>query len=127
MNNRQRGAIATVLDQSILAKHANGQAKSLGDDGSLLFQAGPGPQMLLDTEDGPAVINSEGVGHTLKDGTITTYLHYGMSLMPITLPLAAIESAKTSEKIDIADGIRTFGSRLDVNHHLWFDRTTQTS
>jgi hypothetical protein len=34
------------------------------------------------------------------------------------LPIEAVEACRTGESIDLADHIRTFGSRLDVNHLL---------
>jgi len=36
------------------------------------------------------------------------------------LPLEVAEACRTGERVDLADHIRTFGSRLDVNHWHWY-------
>lgn len=123
MNNRNRGAFATILNEDTLVAHAN---SLLPSDDPLKFN-GFGRQMLLNTNDGPAVINAEGVGNLPSKGTIAVFLSYGMTPTPVDLPVSVIEAAKTDEKIDLADGIRIFGSRLDVNHHEWYSRAKRVT
>lgn len=119
MSNRQRGTIVTVLDQDILVRYAN---EHFTDDTNLKFRPGFARQMLLLTEDGPAVINTEGLGYVLAGDAVAVILEYGMSLTDVDVPLDLIEAAKTDEHIDLADGIRIFGDRLDQNHDLWCAR-----
>lgn len=123
MNNRNRGAFATILNEDTLVAHAN---SLLPNDDPLKF-SGFGRQMLLDTNDGPAVINGEGVGNIPQKDTIAVFLSYGMTLTPVDLPVSVIEAAKTDEKIDLADGIRVFGARLDANHHEWYSRAKRVT
>ena len=126
-STRRRGATATVLDREMLLVAAREQFPSQYPDfaeeaGGLTH--GPGHQMLLETADGLAVVNSEGVGNGTVDGTISLHFSYGFTWTPVTLTVEQVEAAKTSETIDLADGIRTFGDRLDSNHFLWWSRAT---
>lgn len=121
MSNRKRGAIATVLDMDVLVRHANEQIA--GDESPLRFHAESDRRMLLETEEGLGVIDGEGVGYDSEGDQITVNLCYGITLTPVDLPLSIIEEAKTDERIDIADGIRVFGDRLEANHYLWYSRT----
>lgn len=125
MSSRKRGAIASVLDMDVLVRHANEQIAD--DESTLKFHTENGTRMLLETEVGPAVLDSEGVGYERDGNTITVNLCYGITMTPVDLPLAVIEKAKTDQRIDIADGIRTFGDRLDANHQTWFSLSRHTA
>ena len=75
---------------------------------------GPTPQMLFTVEEGPAIVNNEGVGAVAEDDLIAVYFTDGFQWFPIDLNLTeVIETTGTSETIDLAEGIRSFGSRLD--------------
>lgn len=113
---RQRGAIATILDDEVLNRYANEKAGGKPP----VYQGGIFRQMFLETTQGPAVINSDGVGLTADEGEIIVYLSSAFGIDAVPIPLSIIEKAKTEERIDLADGIRVFGDRLDSNHYTWF-------
>ena len=73
-----------------------------------------------------AVVNGEGVGE-IADETdeIEVYFAYGFQLTTVKLTLEEIAQADSGERIDLADGIRTFGARLSSNHHIWFRKYDQ--
>jgi hypothetical protein len=81
---------------------------------------------LLETPDLFAVIGTEGVGHFSTDGETCRVLFTwdGMQYDTAELRIAHIRLCETSGEVDLADAIRTFGSRLDANHHEWYRRAT---
>jgi hypothetical protein len=61
---------------------------------------------------------TEGVGHwTRSDNTLGIWCGAGMHQFTIPLGLDIVPLA--ADPIDFADHVRTFGSRLEVNWHLW--------
>lgn len=120
---RPQGAIATTLDPESLLKA--GRAKYAEQcpeaDASLLTNA-PLPQMLIPVNRGEvAIVNGEGVGNIAdENGNIEVWFAKGFQYVPLELSLEEVAGTVTDEKIDLADGIRTFGARLDSNHYTWF-------
>ena len=125
MTTRPTGAIAKKLDaeallalgrEALLAEHPTAEAQ--------LLSHGPQPQMMFAVDHGnAAIVNGEGVGAIAdENGKIEVHFCYGMTWTPLKLDLERIGYAATEEKIDLAEGIRTFGSRLDGNHYQWFNR-----
>ncbi|MGO2822526.1 MAG: hypothetical protein ACTIA5_17150 [Brachybacterium tyrofermentans] len=115
---RPAGAIATILDADVLLDSARAARPGSSID------HGPRPQMLLAVNHGElAVVNREGVGCISGDDkTVGVYFDLGGMWDVIPLPHSVIAHAATEEKVDLADGIRTFGGRLDSNHYTWFSR-----
>ena len=108
--SRERGVEVEVLDYEKLAAacHEYGLAAPSYSGNAILRR-----------RDGAAVVISyEGVANTeLREGmvcvtTMFTEWQY--------LPLEVAEACRTGERVDLADHIRTFGSRLDVNHWHWY-------
>lgn len=61
---------------------------------------------------------TEGVGHwTRSDNTLGIWCSAG--LYQFTIPLGLDRVPLAEAPIDFADHVRTFGSRLEVNWHLW--------
>lgn len=124
-NPRPAGALATVLNAEALLAAACEQLplQYPGSDPAAL-RHGPLPQMLLTVDLGDAaIVNNEGVGAVADEhGIIDVWFTYGLELIKIALPLSTIVTAFTGEEIDLADGIRTFGARLDANHYRWHAR-----
>lgn len=127
-DGRRGGAVASVLNSEALlaAGRAAYAEEHPGVDAAALVDHGPLPQMTF-TADGDlvAVVNGEGVGGIGTDG-VTVDVWFSVGGMWDTLPirLSAIAEATEHETIDLADGIRHFGARLDANHCLWRDRYT---
>lgn len=124
-NSRPTGAIAVKLDAEILLAKARAEfAKQFPEADAAQLSHGPQPQMHFAVDRGnAAVVNGEGVGYVATENdTIEVYFSYADTWVPVVLPLSHIGHATTHDRIDLAEGIRTFGSRLDVNHLIWFNR-----
>ena len=125
MSERKLGAIAVTLDPTILLTAARAKfAIAHPEAEPTLLNNGPLPQMLFPVNRGEAaIVNNEGVGSIAdEDDNIQVTFTYGYQWLEVTLTLDEINQAATDEKIDLADGIRTFGSRLDSNHYNWFSK-----
>ena len=122
-STRPRGASAVVLDPETLLAAARAKFRSTIDH----LGHGPQPQMLIPVHRGEAaVVNGEGVGEIADEADeIDVYFAYGFQLTTVKLSLEEIALADTGERIDLADGIRVFGSRLDANHRIWFRKYDQ--
>ena len=119
-STRYRGAVVTVLDGEKLLTAARAEAASQYPDMRPESLHSIYQQMLMVTSGGRhAVVNSEGVGSREEDGRLSVWLVADMTVMPVEVSVPAVLAARTAEAIDLADGIRTFGIRLDVNHGLW--------
>lgn len=124
-NTRTLGAIAVKLDPEILLVSAREEfAGQFPEADATHLTNGPLPQMLFAVDRGNGcVVNGEGVGAIAnEDDQIEVHFSYGMTWVPVLMPMSKINDAATEERIDLAEGIRTFGSRLDVNHLRWFNR-----
>lgn len=86
------------------------------DAASSDLQPGPLPQMILAVARGnPAIVNGEGVGAIATDeDVIEVYFSNGFIVFPLELTLNDVAHAVNDDTIDLADGIRTFGGRLDA-------------
>jgi hypothetical protein len=109
---RPRGTTVEVLDYTKLAAACDEHAvnrPSYGTNG------------LLRKADGSAavVISSEGVCSAKMPEPGMVYLDTEWCAEWQALPLEAVEACRTGETRDLADLIRTFGYRLDVNHLQW--------
>lgn len=124
-NTRPTGALTTVLDPEALLVAAREQLRVQypGSDPAVL-RNGPLPQMLFTVDHGEAaVVNGEGVGAVADEHDIVdVWFSYGYEWIKIALTLPTIADAFTGDEIDLADGIRTFGARLDANHYRWYAR-----
>ncbi len=124
-NTRPAGALTTVLDSEALLAAAREQLplQYPGSD-PVALRDGPLPQMLFTVDRGEAaVVNGEGVGAVADEHDIVdVWFTYGYELIKIALTLPTIANAFTGDEIDLADGIRTFGGRLDANHYRWYTR-----
>jgi|GEM_PF-3775358 len=123
---RPAGAIADTLNPHTLLELGRAALlKAHPDAAPNALTHGPTPQMLITVEDDAlAVVNGEGVGTVANGDTVEVYFAYGMTYLPLQIPTEKLRTAITSEMVDLADGIRTFGIRLDVNHGFWLRRYT---
>ena len=109
---RRRGVTVELLDYTKLAKACadHGLAAPSYSTNGLLRRKSDGQ---------PVIISYEGVGpretRPGMAGLDTEWREWQF------LPLAAVEACRTGEEQDLADLIRTFGSRLDVNHLNWYE------
>lgn len=127
--NRPAGAVALVLDpEQLLERGRDAFATQYPDEAPDLLNHGPLPQMMFAVDRGNhAIVNGEGVGSVADDtDQISVHFTYGMSIISIQLTLDAVATAVTEEKIDLRDGIRVFGDRLDSNHYRWYSRYDAT-
>lgn len=127
-DGRKGGAIASTLDPAVLldAGRAAYAEEHPGAGAAALVDHGPLPQMTF-TADGDlvAVVNGEGVGGVGTDGTtVDVWFSVGGMWDTLPIPLSIIAEATGRETIDLADGIRHFGARLDSNHYGWRARYT---
>lgn len=122
---RPTGALAQVIDPTrLLELGRTAYLTQHPDAAPAALSHGPIPQMLLAIDENTlhAVVNSEGVGAIIDNDTIDVFFTADMTRLPLAIPFDEIRTALTDETIDIADGIRTFGARLDNNHALWHRR-----
>lgn len=83
--------------------------------------------MMLQSNGVIAVINDEGVGQEEYKADGESYCKIlaavGLSF-PDEFPMRVSELKKALSKdtIDLAEAIRSFGSRLDSNHYMWYRR-----
>lgn len=127
-DGRVGGSIASVLDADALltAGRELYAEQHPGADVAAAVTHGPLPQMTF-TADGDrmAVVNGEGVGGVSADGaTVPVWFAVDGMWDTLELPAAAVAQATTLDVIDLADGIRHFGHRLDANHRGWRARYT---
>jgi hypothetical protein len=132
-DNRERGILLNVLDLSALAPAALEYAqREYPESGFTSVEPGFGPYGVADTDHGLFVVCNEGVGwevtgdkplavecygETKVDGKVTSF-----SMLPacvVYLTPAQVRGAVTEETIDLADLVRRFGDRLEVNFSIW--------
>lgn len=122
-NTRPTGAIAVVLNpDALLERGRRAYVERYPDATPEGLQHGPLPQMLMAVHRGlPAVVNGEGLGEiATAEDRIEVHFSNGMSWFPLELSLEHVGYAATDQTIDLADGIRTFGDRLNANHYAWY-------
>lgn len=123
-NTRPRGARTTILDNKVLAAAGRKAYQAAYNEPCDTLEVGYSQNMLFAVDRGiGAVVNDEGVGAEFTDeDTVNVYYRLGISIFPLAIPVDDINNAVTDERVDLADGIRTFGARLDANHATWFRR-----
>lgn len=131
-STREYGVLVPQLDNERLLELGKRVAREAypGEDLAAL-QVAHQPQMLV-TIPGPglaktAVVNREGVGHIEKDRTVAVYFTHHYTTFALDLPLEEVQACwDCTTIIDLADGIRTFGARLEVNFYRWHCKATGT-
>lgn len=123
-SNRPTGAIARVLDEERLLEIGKQYAvQEYPELKARDLNHGPLPQMIFGVDRGKAaaIVNTEGVGSVQDENNhVDVYFRSDYTIFPVRIPLDALTDAVTETTIDLADGIRTFGARLDSNHYTWF-------
>lgn len=125
---RPTGAIGYVLSSEVLlAKGRDAYVRTYPTADPSHLRPGPLPQVIIAVDRGtPAIVNSEGVGAIATEGdVIEVYFSTGHTFFPLELTLSEVADAVSEETIDIADSIRSFGDRLNANHHRWHGRYDQ--
>ena len=122
MTDRQRGKVGLVLDNDILFDAMLKQLASPQDRAwaSLAFDL----NVLYTTEEGLAVVTSEGVGHIESKGTIKIEAALGGFLVSVMVPVEDVRRAATTTAADLADVVRSFGTRLENNFWIWYAQIT---
>lgn len=123
---RTRGALAhTINHEKLLELGKQAFTPLYPDHDPARLEHGPLPQMLIVVDDlKHAVVNGEGVGKVeQEDGTVEVAFVYGMSVLNLPINVEDALRLASADRIDLADGIRTFGDRLDTNHSIWARRT----
>lgn len=144
-SNRERGIVLRRLDPEALGRKALDHLRVMWPEvewtaagfayGYAVIEVG--------TDDGTTVyvVNTEGVGYEVTPGkpwvldVIASWKdedgrpHSGMSHNAYVYlsPHEALELSRddSTEDIDLADLVREFGDRLEVNFSLWYDRLTE--
>jgi len=116
---RPTGAVGTIIDNDAL------NALLLAETKRPLLAYGE--QLLLETIDGWSVVGTEGVGTVEKDGKIDicATIEKSFYVEQHSVPIDAVRALATGEKRDLADHVRRFGSRLEMNFHLWHQLTVK--
>ena len=79
-------------------------------------------QAIALTKKGVAVVVSEGVGWFVNDDdTFDVEYTNGMSYAYMKVPTSVVLEAVSTERIELRDFVRSFGSRLDINCGIWQD------
>lgn len=88
-----------------------------------------GEQMVVaNTVKGLATVCSEGVGWWKNDdGKYIVGAWVGYSNPTFYLTEDELLSCLSSEQVDLAEFVQTFGSRLENNFHLWYDQVKNVS
>jgi hypothetical protein len=123
-NNRQRGALGYVLDTDKLTKVLR---QVTGVENA---QAWGNPVLVYGEGESWAVVNTEGVGGVADNYDKPARVwwdrnleepYFDARLGDDLVPFNDIQSCVTGESVDLADHIRTFGSRLENNHAIWYE------
>lgn len=122
MVNRARGAIGTVLDKDLLLAAVARQIMNPQDRAwsTLAFDL----NVLVETPAGYAVVTSEGVGHSEREGTVGIETLFGTYGVPVQVPVSELLECRTDTTADLADVIRTFGTRLENNFWTWHSQVS---
>lgn len=85
------------------------------------------PFVVVNTPKGLATICSEGVGWWKNDdGKYLVGFYVGYSNPSYYMTEDELLSCLSSEQVDLADFIRSFGARLENNFDLWYDQVKDT-
>lgn len=130
-NERTRGVEVRLLDIEPIIQHATTfittKRLDLVDQGVVGVRAGFAPWGTFTDADGNViVVCNEGVGYSIEDARIPLYPEYApnpdgsrnMAMMPILesrIDLEYVAEHSSSETVDLADHIRSFGQRLESN------------
>ena len=131
-DHRKRGALAAQLDSERLLELGRDAVAAQYPTADLsTLRVEYEPQMLVTIPDPElaksAVVNREGVGHIQQEDTVAVYFSDGFTAFPIDLPIKEVRACWDLETtIDLADGIRAFGARLEANFHTWHSKATGT-
>ena len=86
------------------------------------------PMVIVNTPEGLATICNEGVGWFKNDDgkyVVTGYMGYSDVVYHITED--ELLSLLSSEQVDLAEFIRSFGARLESNFYLWYEQVKDVS
>lgn len=114
---RRRGVTVEVLDQDKLMAACR--------DNGLAVPAYTGNALLRSARGGAVVLSYEGTATTEERPGLAAVDTFN-SMAWEYLPVEVVETCTTGETVDLAEHIRTFGSRLDVNHYAWYSWATTT-
>ena len=121
---RKRGATGYVLDADKLTKVLR---QVTGVENA---QAWGNPVLVYGEGESWAVVNTEGVGGVADNydkparvwwDRATAEGFWDARLSDDLVPFNDIQSCVTGKSVDLADHIRTFGSRLENNYAIWYE------
>src|SRR5699024_657631 len=114
-NGRPTGTHAVLVPEAALsaaiAKHNGWEASEVRPEQTWLIARGEG--------DSPryAITNTEGVTHMPSEGPFEVYDSWRTALYPIPVE-ALVEAARGGETWDLADVVRVYGHRLEINFSI---------
>jgi hypothetical protein len=125
-NERGRitGITARILDQGKLADAIADELVRVGETSVDRAKIEPMDAVVLEGRAGGsfAVVNDEGVGGYETNDHVRVWFYYGVNGLYIhdtMVPSSDVLDAVTTDEVDLAEFIRTFGDRLDTNHSIW--------
>lgn len=120
-SERVTGRMIRLLDKDKLTKLVltTLEADGISTDGVEVEQMA----VLRTKFDEVAVLCTEGVGWTAKDGLvpIITWSQWHQNF--VYLPEAYVLSCVSDEVVDLAEFVRVFGARLENNFYIWLNAT----
>lgn len=119
--NRERGAIVDILDGAKLEEAAWKVALANGanPEHRKFLSAEGTSNYLLNTQRGLAVVGTEGVGSWETPDGVNVHFSYFASHTTFVIPVKTVLAARSGKTADLADVIREFGDRLEVNFGIW--------
>lgn len=119
--HRMHGAFGVILDNDKIASYLDTITYDNGDPANLRPERSGYLLCVSDLDGSFAVIGTEGVGSAVPSDaeSATVYAVSAWSYAPVSIPREIIFDAMTDETVDVADFVRVFGSRLDVNASIW--------
>lgn len=128
---RQRGVTLRLLDLQALSERALATWQAARPDSAYTsMEPGFAPYAVAEHDGVLYVICNEGVGWTVTEDSPLEVDLYGksedsFSMLPnltATLSVDDVRTLITEEEVDLADHVRSFGSRLESNFAMWYRR-----
>lgn len=143
--NRTRGTMLRRIDPvkagELACPKVNAWLKERGSDEVIDAATPDEPYAVSDTPNGLYLIDTEGVGWQVTDEKPLRALGFntrwtdksgqshqsftGGTLEGVALTPEEVRSILSDEEVDLADHVRVFGDRLEVNFSIWHSRINE--
>ena len=122
-NHRPTGTAIHLLDTDKLKKLVTDVAIENGKPGANDHVEPDRLALVMDRDENFYVLCTEGVGwHADENGMMLIPCSTGMSWCEFEFRLGDVIDCISEETVELAEFVRTFGSRLESNFGLWYDK-----